>query len=291
MTRIGFVGLGAMGTPMARNLLRGGHQVSVFARRTAAVAALAADGAVQLASPAEVAAASDVVFTMVTDTAAVEAVVLGTDGIVSGARPGTVVVDHSTIDPGATVRIAAALAARGVVMLDAPVSGGVAGAEAGSLVMMVGGAQNTFERCDPLLALNAKTRVYMGPSGAGQMTKACTQICIVVNQMGVAEALHLAARAGLDLTRVLEALRGGFAASRVLEMQGPKMVEEDFAGRIESRLHHKDVHVALDVAQSLGLEMPASSVAADALDRLQRAGGATLDSAAVFTVTGPTQNG
>jgi 2-hydroxy-3-oxopropionate reductase len=282
--RIGFIGLGAMGGPMARNLLRAGYPLSLHARRPEAVAPFVALGAQVRQSPADVAAHSDVVFTMVTDTAAVEAVVLGPAGIIGGAAPGTVVVDHSTIDPAATRRIAAALAARGIGMLDAPVSGGVMGAEAGTLVVMAGGEHALFERCAPVMAAYAQRLVHMGPSGTGQVAKACNQICIVVNQLGVAEAMLLAERSGLDTARLIDALQGGFAASRIMEVQGPKMAARDFEGRIESRLHHKDIHVALDVAASFGLTLPASALAAEVFDRLQERGGATLDSAAIITV-------
>lgn len=275
-----------MGTPMALNLLRAGYPLTVFGRRAEAVAPLVQAGAGAAVSPAAVAEASDVVITMVTNTAAVEAVVLGPGGIVEGARPGTVVVDHSTIDPTATRAMAATLAERGVHMLDAPVSGGVIGAAAGTLVMMIGGARDVFERTAAVLDVNAARLVHMGPSGAGQVAKACTQICVVVNQMGVAESLLLAERLGLEPSRLLEALQSGFGASRILEVQGPKMVARTFddAQRIDSRLHDKDIHLVLDLARSVGLTLPASAAAADTLRRLQDAGGATRDSAAVLTV-------
>ncbi|MGE3957105.1 MAG: NAD(P)-dependent oxidoreductase [Vicinamibacterales bacterium] len=284
MTRAGFIGLGAMGVPMAANLLRAGHEVLVYSRRPQSAAPLVALGAQACTSPADVAGQSDIVFTMVTDTAAVEAVCLGAAGIVSGARPGTIVVDHSTIDPEVTRRIATELHRHGIEMLDAPVSGGVAGAQAGSLVMMVGGAVSVLDRCRPLLAANASRVVYMGPSGAGQVAKACNQMCIVVNQLGVAEALLVAERAGLDRAALIEALQGGFAASRVLELQGPKMAARSFEGRIESRLHHKDILMALSLAERLGVRARASALAAETLAALQERGGARLDSAAVFTI-------
>lgn len=284
MTRVGLIGVGAMGTPMAHNILRAGHPLCVYARRADAIRPLLDLGAIACTSPADVAARSEVVVTMVTDTAAVEAVMLGPGGVMDGAAPGTIVVDHSTIDPAAARRLAARLAGRSVDMLDAPVSGGIAGAAAGTLVMMVGGDERTLERCRPILALNGTRILYMGQAGAGQIAKACNQMCIVVNQLGVAEAVLLAERAGLDPIRVIEALQGGFAASRVLEMQGPKMAARNFEGRIESRLHHKDILIALDLARRFGVHAEASALAADALAKLQARGGATLDSAAVFTV-------
>jgi 3-hydroxyisobutyrate dehydrogenase-like beta-hydroxyacid dehydrogenase len=169
-------------------------------------------------------------------------------------------------------------------MLDAPVSGGVIGAEAGTLSIMVGGEQKTFERCKPLLDLMGKTIVHLGPSGAGEAAKACTQVCIIVNQLGVAEAILLGAKLGLDLDKLKQVLMGGFAASRILEVQAPKMIAHDFAGKIESRLHHKDIQIVLELARELGIELPASSAAAEILSTLQQAGGARNDSAAILTV-------
>ncbi len=284
MQTLGFIGLGAMGAPMAANLLTAGHRLNVFARHRDAARPIVALGATLCQSPAEVARGSDVIFTMVTNTAAVEEVVLGADGLVDGLRPDSVVIDHSTITPSGARRIAAALEVRGGHLLDAPVSGGVAGARAASLSIMVGGEEAIFVRCRPLLELLGKTIVYIGPSGAGQVAKACNQVCIVVNQLGVAEAVLLAERSGVDFERVKSALMGGFAASRILEVQGPKMAARRFDGQIESRLHHKDVLIALEMARELGLQLPASSLAAEVLTRLQQAGGAKSDSAAVFTI-------
>jgi 2-hydroxy-3-oxopropionate reductase len=282
--RIGFIGLGTMGTPMVRRLLKGGYTVTVWARRPEAVAPLADDGARVAESPADVAAQSDIVMTMVTDTRAVEEVVLGERGIARGARPGSLVVDHSTIAPDGARRLAHALQSHGVEMLDAPVSGGSIAAEAGTLAIMIGGTKAAVERVSPVLSSYAKTIVHVGASGAGQVAKACNQICTIVNQLGAAEAMLLAERAGVDPRAVKDALMGGFAASRMLDLQAPKMIARDFQGRVESRLHHKDIHIVLDLARSFGIELPASAAAADVLDRLQQRGGARQDSAAVFSV-------
>jgi 2-hydroxy-3-oxopropionate reductase len=283
-TTIGFIGLGAMGTPMARNLLKGGHAITVWARRPEAMVALLAAGAAAGESPAHVAARSDIVMTMVTDTRAVEDVILGERGIARGARPGSLVVDHSTIDPEGARRIASALQAQGVEMLDAPVSGGSAAAEAGTLAVMAGGTKAALDRATPALSCYAKRIVHIGPSGAGQVAKACNQICTIVNQLGAAEAMLLAERAGVDPRAVTEALMSGFAASRMLELQAPKMIARDFEGRIESRLHHKDIRIVLDLARALGIDLPASAAAAAVLERLQERGGARQDSAAMFDV-------
>jgi 3-hydroxyisobutyrate dehydrogenase-like beta-hydroxyacid dehydrogenase len=282
--RIGFIGLGTMGTPMVRNLMNHGHRVMVWARRRDAMTPLLAAGAVAGESATHIATESDVIMTMVTDTRAVEDVVLGERGIARGARPGSLVIDHSTIDPQGSRRIAGELQAQGVAMLDAPVSGGGAAAEAGSLVIMAGGSKAAFERATPLLSCYAKSIVHIGPSGAGQVAKACNQICTIVNQLAAAEAMLLAERAGVDPAKVKEAMMGGFAASRMLDLQAPKMIARDFDGKVESRLHDKDIHIVLDLARTFGIELPASAAAADVLRRLQQRGGARQDSAAIFTV-------
>ena len=284
MEELGFIGLGSMGAPMAARLLQAGHRLAVYARRADATGPLVSAGGVVVASLKEVAAQSDVVFTMVTDATAVEAVALGDDGLIDAVRPGSVVVDHSTISPAVSRRIASMFSARGADMLDAPVSGGVAGARAGSLSIMVGGDERAFERCRPLLAHLGKTITYIGSAGAGQVAKACNQICIIVNQLGVAEAALVAERSGVDFERLRGALMGGFAASRILEIQGPKMAARRFDGEIESRLHHKDALIVLEIAKTLGVSLPASALAAALLAKLQEAGGAKLDSAAVFTI-------
>jgi 2-hydroxy-3-oxopropionate reductase len=284
METLGFIGLGTMGAPMASRLLHAGHRMTVYARRPEAMAPLLSAGAGRASSPADVAARSDVILTMVTDTRAVEEVVLGKNGVIEGARPGSVLIDHSTISPAGARRIAAQLKTRGVEMLDAPVSGGAAAAEAGTLAIMVGGEEAVLEQCRPILEAFGRTLVYIGPSGAGQIAKACNQICIVVNQLGAAEAMLLAERSGVDPSRVKAALMAGFAASRILDLQAPKMIARDFDGKIESRLHHKDILIALDMARELGLELPASAVGAHVLTELQQRGGAKQDSAAVFTI-------
>src|SRR5215510_11357933 len=281
---VGFIGLGTMGTPMARNVLKGGYAVTVWSRRSDAMAPLVSAGAAAGDSPADVAAKSDVIVTMVTDTKAVEEVVLGEHGIDRGARAGSIVIDHSTIDSNGARRIAGELAKRDVEMLDAPVSGGSIAAEAGTLVTMVGGSKTALDRVTPVVSCYAKSIVHIGPSGAGQVAKACNQICVVVNMLGAAEAMLLAERAGVDPTRVKDALMAGFAASRMLELQAPKMIARDFTGKVESRLHHKDIHIALEMARALGIDLPASGAAADVLDTLQQRGGARQDSAAIFSV-------
>jgi 2-hydroxy-3-oxopropionate reductase len=273
-----------MGAPMARNLLKHGYPTTVWARRPEAMAPLLTAGATAAESVTQLAAASDIVITMVTDTRAVEDVVFGARGIAHGARPGALVIDHSTIDPDGARQIARRLLAQGVEMLDAPVSGGGSAAEAGTLAIMAGGSTTAFDRAHPVLSCYAKSIVHIGPSGAGQVAKACNQICTIVNQLGAAEAMLLAERAGVDPRKVKEALMGGFAASRMLDLQAPKMIAREFEGKVESRLHHKDIHIVLDLARAFGIELPASSAAARVLDQLQQRGGARQDSAAIFGV-------
>ena len=258
--RVGFIGLGVMGRPMALNLLRARHDVNVWARRPETAAPLVERGANSAASPAALAARCDALFTMLTGTADVEEVLVGVDGVASGAQPGLVVIDTSTIDPSATRTIAAALAARQVDMLDAPVSGGPHGARDATLSIMVGGDAAVLERVRPLLdAVGAKVR-HMGDHGAGQVTKACHQLLLLVTAQGVAESLALARRAGLDVEQVREAMLDGMASSRVLDFFGGRMARRDFNAGIESRLYHKDLDIVLDLAHTLGVALPAGAV-------------------------------
>jgi 2-hydroxy-3-oxopropionate reductase len=283
---LGFVGLGTMGVPMASNLLKHGYPVRVWSRRPEAMDPLVAAGATAGTSPADVAEHTDVILTMVTDGRAVEEVMLGENGVLYGSRPGALAIDHSTIAPDAARQVAAALAARGIDMLDAPVSGGAAAARAGTLAIMVGGRDSAVTRARPILSCYAAAIVHIGPNGAGQVAKACNQICTIVNQLGAAEAMLLAERAGVDPSRVKDVLMAGFGASRMLDLQAPKMIARDFDGKVESRLHYKDIQIVLTLAESLGLRLPASAAAADVLDALQKRGGGKQDSAAVFDVLG-----
>jgi 2-hydroxy-3-oxopropionate reductase len=282
--QLGFIGLGAMGNAMALNLIKGGHAVSVWARRPEAAKPLLDAGATACASPAELAARSEAVFTMVTTTADVEQVLLGPAGVIEAARPGSVVVILATISPGATRRIGAKLAEGGVETLDAPVSGGPVGATDGTLSIMVGGKPDVFERVKPLFQCLGKTIVHLGELGAGQVTKACNQLALVVTIQAVAEALALARRAGVDPGKVREALLGGLAQSRALEVLGSRMVERDFAPGMEARLHHKDMGIVLELAHELGIPLPAAALATQQLNALIGAGGGRRDPAALIEV-------
>jgi 2-hydroxy-3-oxopropionate reductase len=284
MERIGFIGLGVMGRPMALHLLRAGHPLTVYARRPEAAQPLTEAGAAVAATPREVAQASDVVFTMVTNTPDVEQVVLGPEGVIHGARPGSVVVDCSTIAPGATRMMAQRLAERGIAMLDAPVSGGGVGAEQATLSIMVGGKPEVFERVKPLFQRLGKTIVHIGDHGAGQVAKSVNQLILVTTIEACAEGLALARRCGVDAARVREALLGGFAASRVLDLLGRRMVEGDFDPGIEARWHWKDMHIALGLAAEAGLPVPAAAIAAQNYNALMSAGGARRDTAMLIRV-------
>ena len=282
--KVGFIGLGAMGRPMALHLLEAGHELSVYARRTEAAQPLVEAGARRLATPAEVAAASEVVFTMVTTGADVEAVALGEGGIIHGARAGTVLVDMGTIPPDTARRIAAKLAERGIEAIDAPVSGGEVGAQNATLAIMAGGDAAVLDRVRPLLACLGQRIVHIGPNGAGQVAKACNQMIMVAAIEAAAEALRLAAASGVDCARVRQALAGGSAASRVLDVMGERMVKREFAAGIEARLHHKDFGLVLEAARKSGVPVPLTATVAQQLNALMAQGWGKDDTASLLRV-------
>lgn len=282
--RIGFIGLGIMGRPMALNLKRAGLELAVYARRQGSMEPLEEVGAVSCTSPAEVARRSDICFTMVSDTPDVEQVILGPGGIVEGASPGSVVVDMSTVSPGSTRTIAGRLERRGIAMLDAPVSGGEQGAIDGTLSIMVGGEPDTFERVRPIFEVLGRNVVHVGPSGAGQVCKSCNQIVVGATIAGVAEAILFARTSGVDPARVREALLGGFAASRILEVHGQRMIDENFAPGFKARLHQKDMRIVAEAAHALGLALPGAAAVAQYLNALVGRGLGEEDSAAIYKV-------
>jgi 2-hydroxy-3-oxopropionate reductase len=265
---VGFIGLGAMGRPMALRLLAAGHQLRVYARRPEILTTLLGAGATSQTTPAALAESCEVIITTVTATDDVEEVLLGPQGVAAGARPGTVAIDMSTVSPIGTRRIATALAARGIAMLDAPVTGGVAGAEAGTLTIMVGGDQAVLDRVRPVLSCLGTTIVYMGEAGAGQTAKACNQLALLVTAEGVAEALALARCCGLDPSRVRQALLGGIAASRVLDVFGARMIDRQLPPAFPARLYHKDLHIVFDLARDAGQRLPAAAIVMQQIDTL-----------------------
>jgi 2-hydroxy-3-oxopropionate reductase len=282
--KVGFIGLGAMGRPMALNLVKGGHSLSVWSRRAETAHALVDAGAVRYASPAEVAQHSEVVFTMVTAGADVEAVALGDAGVIYGAAPGTTVIDCSTIDAATTRRVAAELRVAHVHLLDAPVSGGEAGAVAGTLSIMIGGEEQVFERMRPVLGCVGKTLVYIGPSGSGQIAKAANQLALVVTIQGIAEAMVYARANGVDFRPVWQAMMKGVAGSRMLEVVGQRMINREFVMGIDASLHHKDAHIVLQTAQASRTAVPGAALAAQAFNALFARSGVKWDSAAILAV-------
>lgn len=273
-----------MGRHMARHLMNGGHRLGVWSRRAESAASLVAAGATRYDSPAALAAASEVVFTMVTASADFEAVVTGPGGIIEGARRGGVVVDMETISPVVARAVAKKLETKGMDMLDAPVSGGPMGAEQATLSIMAGGRAEVFERIRPLFSCMGKTIIRVGDSGAGQITKACNQLALLVTAQGVAEALHLAGRLGADVAKVREVMLGGIASSRVMELFGRRMVERDFADGIDARLYHKDLGIVLDLAHATGTAAPGGAAVMQQINALMGQGRGNDDLAALITV-------
>ncbi len=282
MANIGFIGLGIMGRPMAANLLRGGHTLAVHTRTPAKIPqSLVDSGARVLANAAAVARASEVVITMVTDTAAVETVLFGADGVAAGLSTGKTVIDMSSISPVATRDFAHRINALGCEYLDAPVSGGDVGAAAASLTIMVGGRQAAFDACLPIFELLGKNITLVGGNGDGQIAKLANQIVVGLTIEAVGEALVLASRAGADPARVRKALMGGFAGSRVLEVHGERMVRRNFepGGRIA--LHEKDLGLALETARKLGVALPGTALAQQLFAACVGHGGSDWDHAAM----------
>jgi 2-hydroxy-3-oxopropionate reductase len=281
---VGFIGLGIMGAPMALNLGGGGYPLWVYDRKAESMAPLVAAGARACASPEEAARAADITFIMVSDTREVEEVILGPEGILAGARPGAAVVVMSTISPEAARSLADKLAARGVEMLDAPVSGGEPEAASGSLTIMAGGNPDVFQRVKPLFERLGKNIVHVGPGGTGQLAKACNQIVATLALEGVAEAFAFARKNGVDPLRVRDALMGGFAASAVLDVQGKRMLEQDFRPGFKARLHQEELRLILETAHRVGFALPGSALAAQHMNALVGNTEEELDSSALVNV-------
>ena len=276
---IGFIGLGLMGRPMALNLRKAGFAVGVWARREASLAPVVAAGAVARGSIAEVAAAADAVFSCVPDAPQVAEVA---QAVADGARPGLVFADMSTIAPAAARDIAAQLKARGVSMLDAPVSGGEVGAIAGTLTIMVGGDQAAFDTALPAFQAMGRSVTRVGESGAGQVAKACNQIVTGVGVAAVAEALNFAQMSGVDPARVREALLGGFANSRILDNHGQRMIDRNFTPGFKAWMHQKDLRIVMEEAHRHGLALPAAAATAQLFNALIGAGMGEDDSVAML---------
>jgi 2-hydroxy-3-oxopropionate reductase len=280
--RIGFIGLGIMGRPMARNLLAAGFPVTVHSRSAGPVEALVETGATRADGPAQVAASTDITITMLPDTADVQQVLTDAGGVLHGVAPGSLVIDMSSIDPGPTRSMALAFAAEGVAMLDAPVSGGEKGAIDGTLSIMVGGEAEAFERATPVLEAVGANIVHVGESGAGQVCKACNQLVVAATIEAVAEALLLAERSGVDAAKVREALLGGFAGSKILEVHGQRMLDRTFDPGFRIRLHRKDARIVEEAASASATPIPSFTVVTDQLQKAVDAGDGDRDHSGLF---------
>ena len=270
--RVGFIGLGIMGSGMTHNLLRASVDLTVYNRSPERMQPLANAGAATVASPAELAAATDVVFLCVSDTPDVEQVLFGDDGVLQGAKSGSLVVDMSTISPAATRRFAERLAEAGVAMIDAPVSGGSEGAAKGTLSIMVGGEAADVERARPYLEAMGSTITHLGPIGSGQSCKLVNQILVVVNMLAASEALVFAEASGLDLERTLEAVAGGAAGSWMLANRGPQAIRRDWRPGFTIDLQQKDLRLVLEAADQTGTPVLATSAVFQLYRTLQREG-------------------
>lgn len=284
MTRIGFIGLGLMGKPMTKNLLKAGFPLTVHSRSRGPVEELAALGATPAGTPREVAGACDIVITMVPDSPDVEAVISGPEGILAGARPGLIHIDMSTISPIATRRLAALEQQAGVTLLDAPVSGGTVGAEAATLSIMVGGDEAAFNACQPVFAALGKRITYLGPSGAGQTTKACNQIMTGGIYAVMSEALVLAAKSGLDPAKVVEVLSGGAARCWALEVRAPKILKRELNPGFKASMQYKDLNIVAETARAEGVPTPITALTRELYAAMLAAGNGDLDNSAVVTV-------
>jgi 2-hydroxy-3-oxopropionate reductase len=281
---VGFIGLGIMGKPMARNLLADGYALVVHNRSRSAVDELVAAGATPAWTPREVAQGSDVVITMLPDSPEVEQVALGPEGLIDGARPGLIHIDMSTIAPAVAVRVAGALAERGVRCLDAPVSGGDVGARQGTLSIMVGGDEATFAQVEPIFAVLGKSAVLCGPNGAGQTVKACNQVLVAVTIAGVSEALVLGAKAGVDPAKIVQVLSGGLARCGVLENRGQRMVKGDFEPGFRVRLHYKDLNIVRQTSKDYGVPLPVTAVVHELFTTAMSRDRGELDHSGLLTV-------
>jgi 2-hydroxy-3-oxopropionate reductase len=280
-TKIGFLGLGIMGRHMAEHLIDGGHELFTAVHRSQPAKALLDKGLTVLDSARQVAEAADVIITIVPDTPQVEEVLFGDDGVAAGLSKGKLVIDMSSIAPLATKQFAEKIETLGCDYLDAPVSGGEVGAKAGSLTIMVGGDQKTFDRTKPLFDLMGQNVTLVGGNGDGQITKVANQIIVALNIEAVSEALVFAAKAGADPAKVREALMGGFASSKILEVHGLRMIERTFDPGFRIELHQKDLNLALEGGRALGLALPNTATCQELFNTCVANGGAAWDHSAL----------
>lgn len=281
MADLGIIGLGIMGKPMASHLIKAGHTVNVYNRSLGPVKELSAKGAVACNNSREVAEKSDLIFIIVPDTPDVDMVLFGPNGVAEGIKKGSIVVDMSSISPIETKKFAQRLESLGAEMLDAPVSGGQLGAQNAALSIMVGGKAEIFEKVRPFFELMGKNIVYIGPNGDGQTCKVANQILVALTIEAVGEALLLASKAGADPSKVREALMGGFAQSRILELHGKRILTRSFEPGFRIGLHQKDLNLALQTARDLGLSLPNTAMAQELFNAVKAQKSADLDHSAM----------
>ncbi|MBM3187881.1 MAG: NAD(P)-dependent oxidoreductase [Chloroflexi bacterium] len=281
--KIGFVGLGIMGTPMAGHLVKAGHKVKGYDVVPAALERAVALGVAKGSSPKDVASDAEIVISMVPDSPDVEAVYLGRNGILEGARPGTLLLDMSSISPVTAKKVAQEAAKKGCPMLDAPVSGGEVGAQQAKLSIMVGGDPEAFQKAEPIFKLLG-TPTLCGPSGAGQTVKACNQIQVAMNFIGMAEALVLGAKAGVAPEIILKVLSAGYAQTRVMDVRGPRILKGDYAPGFRGRFHYKDLNIIREAARAYGACLPASALAHELFTAMVANGWGDLDHSGIVKV-------
>jgi len=282
--RVGFIGLGIMGKPMAKNLLEAGHELVVYNRTREKAEELTEDGATVADNPREVAEQSDVIITMLPDSPQVEEVLAGEGGVVEGVSEGDLIVDMSTISPVVTEELAEKVREKGASMLDAPVSGGDVGAIEGTLAIMVGGSEEDFERAFPLFEVMGGAVTHVGPSGAGQVVKACNQIVVALTIEAVSEALVLGSKGGIAPEKILDVLGGGLAGNKVMEAKREKLLEHSFDPGFKIELHHKDLGIALAAGREYGVTLPVTAVVDQMLETLKMRGRGDLDHSAILTL-------
>lgn len=283
MEKVGFIGLGIMGKPMALNLIKAGFSVSIL--ETSAAAKEVTDaGATRYATIRELAQDNNVIITMLPDSPEVEAVALGKDGVLEGIRPGSIFVDMSTIAPSSAKKLYDAFQEKNVEAIDAPVSGGQVGAESGTISIMVGGNQAAFEKVLPLFNVMGKSAVLIGDAGAGQTTKACNQIIVGMTIQAVAEAFALAKKANVNIEKMREALLGGFAQSRILDLHGQRIIDDNFEPGFKVKLHRKDMNIALQAGKEFSVPLPGSAQVATNMDALIAQGKGEFDHSSLYVL-------
>lgn len=281
---VGYIGLGIMGKSIARNILKAGFPVVVFNRSLPSMQELVAEGAQQASSPSDVASRVDVVFTNLPDTPDVEKVVLGENGIIEGAHDGLIYIDNSTIKPASSRMIAAALAEKGVLSLDAPVSGGDIGARQGTLAVMVGGPAQAFEKAMPVFQAMGKSIIHVGDSGAGQIAKACNQIMVASQMVAMGELLIFAQKSGADPRKVIEAIRGGAAQCWTLDVKPPRLFTGNRAPGFKAYMQAKDLNIVMETARQYGIPLPSAAVDSQLFNAMIEMGLKDLDNSAVIAI-------